>query len=73
MKSVFSCQRLNLQVLAYLWQRDQHELLTEMIDSKIDAILIKTAALGKSNFTQNLIFLFNLRFISTRTLRENSR
>ena len=42
-----SCQRLNLQVLAYLWQRDQQELLNEMIDSNIHAILIKTAALGK--------------------------
>ena len=46
--SVFtSCQRLNLQVLAYLWQRDQRELLNEMIDAKIEAILIKTAALGR--------------------------
>jgi diphthine-ammonia ligase len=44
---LFSCQRLNLQVLAYLWRRDQHELLNEMIDSNIQAILIKTAALGK--------------------------
>ncbi|UJR26709.1 hypothetical protein I4U23_008025 [Adineta vaga] len=40
------CQRLNLQVLAYLWQRNQQELLNEMIDSNIHAILIKTAALG---------------------------
>ncbi|CAF0904222.1 unnamed protein product [Rotaria sordida] len=40
------CQRLNLQVLAYIWQRDQQELLNEMIDSNIEAILIKTAALG---------------------------
>lgn len=43
------CQRLNLQVLAYLWQRNQHELLNEMIDSNIHAILIKTAALGATN------------------------
>ncbi|CAF4297236.1 unnamed protein product [Rotaria socialis] len=40
------CQRLNLQVLAYIWQRDQHELLNEMIESNVEAILIKTAALG---------------------------
>ncbi|CAF4983712.1 unnamed protein product, partial [Rotaria socialis] len=39
------CQRLNLQVLAYIWQRDQHELLNEMIESNVEAILIKTAAL----------------------------
>ncbi|CAF4634547.1 unnamed protein product, partial [Rotaria magnacalcarata] len=40
------CQRLNLQVLAYIWQRNQHELLNEMIESNVEAILIKTAALG---------------------------
>ncbi|CAF3684589.1 unnamed protein product [Adineta steineri] len=40
------CQRLDLKVLAYLWQRNQQELLNEMIDSNIHAILIKTAALG---------------------------
>lgn len=32
--------------LAYLWRREQGELLQEMIDSRIDAIIIKVAALG---------------------------
>ncbi|KAF8773606.1 diphthine--ammonia ligase-like [Argiope bruennichi] len=40
------CERLGLQVLAYLWHRDQDELLQEMIDNKIHAIIIKVAALG---------------------------
>ncbi|KAF5289904.1 hypothetical protein FQR65_LT11715 [Abscondita terminalis] len=40
------CSRLNLVALAYLWRRDQHELLQEMIKSEIDAIIIKVAALG---------------------------
>lgn len=40
------CQRLGLVSLAYLWRRDQSELLSEMIDEGVDAILIKTAALG---------------------------
>ncbi|XP_073979888.1 uncharacterized protein isoform X2 [Rhodnius prolixus] len=40
------CTRLNLVPLAYLWRRDQAELLQEMIDSQIDAIVIKVAALG---------------------------
>lgn len=40
------CERLNLTPLAYLWERDQSELLREMIDNDIDAILIKVAALG---------------------------
>ncbi|KAL5276565.1 DPH6 family protein [Megaselia abdita] len=40
------CSRLNLTPLAFLWERDQSELLNEMIESDIDAILIKVAALG---------------------------
>ncbi|XP_035229010.1 diphthine--ammonia ligase-like [Stegodyphus dumicola] len=40
------CKRLNLQMLAYLWHRDQKELLNEMIESGIHAIIIKVAALG---------------------------
>ncbi|XP_014285680.1 uncharacterized protein [Halyomorpha halys] len=40
------CSRLGLVSLAYLWRRDQAELLQEMIDSNIDAIIIKVAALG---------------------------
>ncbi|KAF6351142.1 diphthamine biosynthesis 6 [Rhinolophus ferrumequinum] len=40
------CKRLNLQPLAYLWQRNQEDLLQEMISSDIQAIIIKVAALG---------------------------
>jgi len=40
------CGRLNLTVLAYLWQRDQTELLDEMIKCDVEAIIIKVAALG---------------------------
>ncbi|KAJ1965047.1 hypothetical protein GGI12_001029 [Dipsacomyces acuminosporus] len=40
------CDRLGLKMLAYLWQRDQVELLGEMISSEVNAILIKVAALG---------------------------
>lgn len=32
--------------LAYLWNRDQAELLQEMIDKGMEVILIKTAAAG---------------------------
>jgi len=32
--------------LSYLWRRDQRELLQEMIDCNIEAIVIKVAALG---------------------------
>ncbi|XP_075233118.1 uncharacterized protein LOC142331244 isoform X2 [Lycorma delicatula] len=40
------CSRLGLIALAYLWRRDQAELLQEMIDCNIDAVIIKVAALG---------------------------
>ena len=40
------CSRLGLVSLSYLWRRDQAELFDEMIDSKVEAILIKVATLG---------------------------
>lgn len=43
---LYSCSRLGLVSLSYLWQRDQEELLEEMIRSGMNAILIKVAALG---------------------------
>ena len=43
-----SCVRLGLTCLAYLWRRNQEELLDEMIRCSIEAILIKVAALGLS-------------------------
>ncbi|KAG8560663.1 hypothetical protein GDO81_015071 [Engystomops pustulosus] len=38
------CQRLGLQPLAFLWRRKQEDLLNEMIDSGLQAVLIKVAA-----------------------------
>lgn len=46
MGSLFRCVRLGLVPLCYLWQRNQQELLAEMIKCEIDAIIIKVAALG---------------------------
>ncbi|XP_049874929.1 uncharacterized protein LOC126373018 [Pectinophora gossypiella] len=40
------CQRLGLVSLAYLWRRNQKELLKEMIAGGVEAIIIKVAALG---------------------------
>jgi len=40
------CLRLNLVCLAYLWRRDQEELLHEMIENGLEAVLIKVACLG---------------------------
>ena len=37
---------MGLTSLSYLWRRDQSELLDEMIDSKVEAILVKVATLG---------------------------
>ncbi|QPG74857.1 hypothetical protein FOA43_002193 [Brettanomyces nanus] len=43
------CNRLGLTSLSYLWQRDQAELMSEMCQSGLDAILIKVAAIGLSD------------------------
>lgn len=40
------CGRLGLVSLTYLWRRDQSELLDEMIQSGICAVMIKTASMG---------------------------
>ncbi|RXG60933.1 Diphthine--ammonia ligase [Armadillidium vulgare] len=40
------CLRLNLVCLAYMWRRDQSELLQEIIDTGIEAVLVKVAAIG---------------------------
>lgn len=37
---------MELTPLAYLWQRDQKDLLNEMIKCEVDAIIIKVATLG---------------------------
>ncbi|CAL1700874.1 unnamed protein product [Somion occarium] len=40
------CRRLSLTPLCYLWQRDQRELLSEMIQAGLEAVLIKVAGIG---------------------------
>ncbi|KAH8118362.1 hypothetical protein DFH11DRAFT_1849706 [Phellopilus nigrolimitatus] len=40
------CHRLSLTPLCYLWQRDQEQLLSEMIHNGVEAILIKVAGIG---------------------------
>ncbi|CAG8541586.1 9750_t:CDS:10 [Paraglomus occultum] len=40
------CDRLGLTSLAYLWRRDQKELLDEMIKLGLEAVFIKVAAIG---------------------------
>ncbi|KAL1946894.1 hypothetical protein VTO73DRAFT_14998 [Trametes versicolor] len=40
------CRRLGLTPLSYLWQRDQEELLFEMIEAGMEAVLIKVAGIG---------------------------
>lgn len=45
-KYMISCQRLSLTALSYLWQRNQAELLSEMIAAGMEAILIKVAGIG---------------------------
>ncbi len=40
------CDRHGLTSIAYLWHRDQAELLDEMINYNLHAILIKVACFG---------------------------
>eukprot|EP01127_Copromyxa_protea_P021393 TRINITY_DN7347_c0_g1_i1.p1 TRINITY_DN7347_c0_g1~~TRINITY_DN7347_c0_g1_i1.p1 ORF type:complete len:654 (+),score=124.44 TRINITY_DN7347_c0_g1_i1:55-2016(+) len=40
------CSRLGLISLSYLWEGDQEELLEEMVDADINAILVKVASIG---------------------------
>ncbi|KAJ7068402.1 hypothetical protein C8F01DRAFT_1118081 [Mycena amicta] len=40
------CRRLNLTPLCYLWQRDQGELMSEMIAAGMESVLIKVAGIG---------------------------
>ena len=40
------CARLGLVSLAYLWLRDQSELLQEMIDCRMNAQIIKVCSMG---------------------------
>lgn len=42
----YVCQRLGLTVLAFLWQRDQAELLREMVEAPVKSVLIKVAGAG---------------------------
>lgn len=45
-RTINSCQRLSLTPLCFLWQRDQEELLSEMIEARVEAVLIKVAGIG---------------------------
>lgn len=40
------CERLGLTALCYLWQQDRKQLLSDLIDDGIDAILVKVAGAG---------------------------
>ncbi len=51
---MFSCQRLSLTSLSYLWQRDQAELLAEMIAAGMEAVLIKVAVCGEGGEYETL-------------------
>lgn len=41
-----SCGRLGLTPIAYLWERDQRELLGEMVDAGMESLLVKVAGAG---------------------------
>ena len=41
-----SCDRLGLISVAYMWEREQHALLRDIIQDGVVAVVIKTAAMG---------------------------
>ncbi len=53
-----SCVRLGLVSLAYLWHRDQDQLLADMVKDGLDAVLIKVTAMGKE---YHVTVMFTLR------------
>ncbi|GAA5839049.1 hypothetical protein JCM11251_007862 [Rhodosporidiobolus azoricus] len=40
------CQRLGLTPIAYLWERNQKELLSEMVNAGMECVLVKVAGAG---------------------------
>lgn len=46
------CDRLQLTSLAYLWKRDQSEVLNSMISDGVDAVIVKIASMG---LTENML------------------
>jgi diphthine-ammonia ligase len=42
------CERLGLKSLAYLWEREQKQLLLDMIDDGMNSVIIKTCTMGLS-------------------------
>ncbi|KAH8069674.1 diphthine-ammonia ligase [Aureococcus anophagefferens] len=40
------CARLGLRSMSYLWRRDQRKLLKDMGESKLRAVVVKTASMG---------------------------
>ena len=54
------CDRLGLTSIAYLWERNQKELLKEMIDNEMNSVIIKTCAygLGKDDLLKSIKDLY---------------
>ena len=40
------CSRLGLTPIAYLWERDQKDLLGEMVAAEMESVLVKVAGAG---------------------------
>lgn len=40
------CSRLKLTPIAYLWERNQEELLSEMVAAGMESVLVKVAGAG---------------------------
>ena len=58
------CRRLGLTSLAFLWQRDQSELLHEMVEEGMKSIIVKVACMGldKQHLGKTLVVFFFSHF-----------
>ena len=55
-----SCARLGLVPIAYLWQRDQRELLNEMVVSGQESVLVKVAGAGSVSLSAKQLLISRL-------------
>ncbi len=58
------CSRVGLVSLSYLWRRNQEQLLKEMIDNGIQAIVIKVASMGEGILYSSQPLLYLIRIVS---------
>lgn len=71
---LFSCSRLGVTSLAYLWRKSQPELLKDMIASGLEAVVIKVATLGlepRTHLGKSIAQIYSHMLKMVRKLSKN--